>query len=222
MRKLPSSLGPRMRAITLAALGAAVVLFASQVLLADNSPATSASASKAAAAASSGVAAAQGATVDLERSPPTELGTELDAKDDWSNEPKVKLRRARLSSSASRWKQTVTTENCDVRMRKDWLRIRCEGAVGRVNQLSGDPRNTLVHIYNGFESTANGGRVDRRRLLMYVRMVPEHVSTFEITTIGTGYDSDWEGEPSLLTVDWSDPDAGPRVLITPLIPAYAL
>jgi len=147
---------------------------------------------------------------DFEEQPPTKLGTKLDPASGWSESPRPAMLRTQPKS-----RFMVSTHNCDVRVQNDWLRLKCKGAVGRVNQLAGATENAVVHISHQREPDAKGKMEDKRRLLLFVRLVPGEISLFEVTSIEDGYNSDWEGPVSLVSVDWSNTDRGPRIIIQP-------
>jgi hypothetical protein len=155
---------------------------------------------------------------DFEAQPPSERGTKLDPANGWSDAPRPMLLRPFAVTHA---KVLASPESCELGVQGDWLRLYCKGQVGRVNQLAGDPGEAVVHISNQQDPDGKGGFIDKRRLLLFVRLVPGAVSIFEITGVGSGYDSDWEGLQSLVSVDWSDTGRGPRILVHPELPGYA-
>ena len=121
------------------------------------------------------------------------------------------------------WQDFVTMENCDLRVMNDWLKMRCRGRAGRVNQIAGDPSHAVVHISHQHARDGEGRIVeDNRRLLLFTRLVPGEVSMFEISHITEGYNGDWESMDALLTVDWSDTERGPRIMVHRTPPSYAL
>jgi hypothetical protein len=160
---------------------------------------------------------------DFEAEPPTKFGTELDVEADWDEAPRPFLLRPRLTQMHRGWDEFVTLENCDIRVLDDWLKLRCKGRAGRVNQVAGDPNDTVVHISHRHHRDDKGRIVDdQRRLLLFTRLVRGRVSAFELSHVSSQYSGDWESFDAVLTVDWADPDRGPRIMIHRMLPSYAL
>jgi hypothetical protein len=151
---------------------------------------------------------------DLEKEPPTTLGTKLDPNADWSDEARVAILRPRLDPLPFS-EPFLSRKGCDFRVKDDWLKMRCPGRAGRVHQLAGEPKDTVAHISHQRFPNPKGGFIDNSRLLFFTRMVPGKASVFEITHIGEGYDSDFEIISGMLSVDWTDPDSGPRISLSP-------
>ena len=157
---------------------------------------------------------------DFEERPPTKLGTKLDPNADWSKEPRPLLYRTSFDAT-NELGRLATTKSCDFHIKDDWLKVRCKGRTGRVSQVAGDLKDTVVHISNLVARDDNHRIVqDDRRVLIFTRLVPGRVSVFEITMVSDGYNSDWEGGATTLSVDWSDTESGPRILITPQTMSY--
>lgn len=149
---------------------------------------------------------------DFENEPPTKLGTKLSPTKGWDSALRPAL--IRTHSPPTLGGGLVSHDKCELLVKDDWLRVWCKGPTGRVHQLAGDTGDVVVHISNQLLRDAKGGQDDRRRLALYVRLVPGNVTVLEVTAIGTGgYNGDWEGQSSLLTVDWSDTKRGPRIHI---------
>ena len=105
---------------------------------------------------------------DFEAEPPTELGTKLDVEADWESAPRPFLLRPRLMKLHRGWQDFVTMESCDLRVMNDWLKMRCKGRPGRVNQVAGDPAHAVVHISHQHARDDTGRIVeDNRRLLLF-------------------------------------------------------
>lgn len=149
---------------------------------------------------------------DFEKEPPTNLGTKLDLSASWDTAQKPALIRSALVSTLS---TLVDPAKCTLLVKDDWLKVSCQGPAARVNQLAGDTGDVVVNISNQVLPAPKGAQDDRRRLLLYLRLVPGNVTVLEITGVDIstgGYnDQDWESSPSMLTVDWSDKDRGPRI-----------
>jgi len=150
---------------------------------------------------------------DLETDPPTKLGTKLDVNADWSKQPHVAIRRERLDPLPFS-EPFLSRKGCDFRVMDDWLKMRCPGQAGRVHQLAGDPKETVVHFSYQKHLNPKGGVTDDSRMLFFTRLEPGKAKVFEVTHIGSGYDSDFEANAGLLSVDWTDPDRGPRISLS--------
>ncbi len=147
---------------------------------------------------------------DFEKEPPTKLGTKLDTADGWDDAQKPALIRPSLVVGG----HLIDPSKCEMLVKDDWLKIGCDGPPARVNQLAGDTGDVVVYMSNQLLLSASGSD-DRRRLTLFIRLAPGNVTVLEVTGVTTltgGYnDQDWEGAPSLVTVDWSDTDSGPRI-----------
>lgn len=149
---------------------------------------------------------------DFEKEPPTNLGTKLDISAGWEGAHKPALIRSKLVGGFG---SLVDPAKCQLLVKDDWLKVLCRGPAARVNQLAGDTGDVTVYISNQVLPGAQGAQDDRRQLLLFIRLVPGNVTVLEVTGIDVstgGYnDQDWESGPSLVTVDWSDKDYGPRI-----------
>lgn len=160
---------------------------------------------------------------DFEKEPPTKLGTKLDPTGGWDKAARPALIRTHLP--ATNTGAHVGPERCEVLVKDDWLRVWCEGATGRVHQLAGDTADVVVHISNQMLKKKTAWDFDdKRRLALYVRLVPGHVTVVEATSIlWSDYNgNDWEGPASLVTVDWSDTEKGPRIHLAQSTLGYRL
>ncbi len=162
--------------------------------------------------------------IDLEKHPPKDRDTKFEPEG-WSTAPRVKL--ARPENVTGRGFGSLGHDNCELRVKGDWLRVWCKGGTGRVHQLAGDTKNVVIHISNQVVAPnpqQPWNREDRRRLAVFVRLVPGEVIIVEST--GMSFDNyngqDWEGGVGVLTVDWFDESKGPTVLITQPAGGYSL
>ncbi|MCA9621847.1 MAG: hypothetical protein KC731_22640 [Myxococcales bacterium] len=174
-------------------------------------------------ASASASAAVEGAPRrDLERDPPKNLGSKLDPVKGWEEAEEVALARRHVPRTG--WGDVVfDTDHCDFKVVDDWLRVWCRSPIGRVSQTAGDPRDTVIHISNQIVATGPNTREDRRRLALYIRLVPGRVTVVEATSLSeSAYGEEWEGAMSLLTVDWSDESRGPRINVARSALGYAI
>lgn len=160
-----------------------------------------------------GSASAETALRDLETDPPTKLGTKLDVEGDWDEQPRVVILRERLDPLEFT-DPFLSRKGCDIRVMDDWLKVRCPGRAARVHQLAGDPKESVVHISHRRQRHPKGHIIDDSRMLLFVRLEPGKAKVFEVTHVAPGYDSDGESNSGLLSVDWTDPDRGPRVSLS--------